>query len=767
MATSALLGHISASSAGSTVSTEQVRAELLAYAPQGVGPGQSVWVGLQLTHAPQWHTYWKNSGDSGQPTQLNWTLPEGVVAGDIAWPTPKKFRIGPLANYGYEGTVLLPVPLAITPAFKPTALGGDLLIRLHATWLVCRIECIPQEGQFSLKLPVQSTTALHGAAFEAAWRAQPRTLADEPQKQRLANQARVQNTQLDLRVHNLPASLRGQPLELFVETPEVIETAGAWTQTWSGGAWRAQVPLSPYRAASPARLPVVLVATNGQSWRADLPLQGTWSPVAAPTQLPAALQAALQANAASHPASSAPPQRSDSASPTPGSGAGIPTVPTSPLAQRFEAPPVMPATAAGFWLAVIGAILGGALLNFMPCVFPVLAIKVLGLSGSSYQPNGHRTPGQRLGVQPLRLQALAYAAGVVLSFMLLGALMLGLRAAGEAVGWGFQLQSPWMVAALATLFTLIGLNLAGVFDWGQLLPSSVTTLRVRHPVADALLTGVLAVAVASPCTAPFMGASIGLTATLPAGQAMALFAAVGLGMALPYVLLSWVPAWSRVLPRPGPWMEQLRKLLAFPMWATAVWLVWVLGHQSGIDGAAALLALLVALSMWVWSCTLAGRVRLILSPLALALLALLAWALGPYVGKSPPEPSAAETAPAIDPGTAAVVGTWQPWSAQRVEQLVASGQTVFVDFTAAWCVTCQVNKKTTLSHPQVLEDLAAKRVVLLRADWTRRDSAITAALAQLGRSGVPVYVFYRAGKSPVVLSELLSVQEVRAAAAQL
>jgi thiol:disulfide interchange protein DsbD len=313
-----------------------------------------------------------------------------------------------------------------------------------------------------------------------------------------------------------------------------------------------------------------------------------------------------------------------------------------------------------------------------------------------------------------------------------------------------------VVALLAALFTVIALNLAGVFEFGQFAPSSMAAFQARHPVIDAFLTGVLAVAVASPCTAPFMGASLGLAITLPAAQALLIFAALGLGLALPYLVASFVPAFARALPRPGAWMDALRKLLAFPMLLTVVWLVWVLGHQSGMNGAGTLLVLLVLLSGVIWASTLRGSLRTGVAALMLAAGTWAAWALGPSMFKVEPVASAAA------PGE-----RWQAWSPERAQALIAGGQTVFVDYTAAWCVTCQYNKQTTLADAEVLAAFNASGIVMLRADWTRRDPAITAALAQLGRSGVPVYAFYRQGRAPLVLSEVLTVSEIREALAKL
>jgi thiol:disulfide interchange protein DsbD len=691
---------------------QMVQGELLAHAPEGAAPGQKLWVGLQLTHTPEWHTYWKNSGDSGLPTELQWTLPEGVSAGDIAWPTPRKFPLGTLANYGYDGTVLLPVPLTVAPGFK----GSHVDVQLYAAWLACRQECIPEEGNFTLRIPVQGSTALNGLAFEAA-------LAAGPKDQPAADSALAPEPGfLNASLAGLPAAWQGQKLEFFPEATGLIEPGAAWTQAWDGARWTARVPLSPQRSDSPAQLALVVALANppgegagSAGVRLTVPVQGNWPAAAAlPVAVPDALQAALDANAAR---------------------AAAPAGPTG-----------APIT---LWAALIGALLGGVILNLMPCVFPVLAIKVLAFARHAGDRSAHRANG------------LAYTAGVVLSFLALGGLLLGLRAAGEQLGWGFQLQSPGVVAALAVLFTLIGLNLAGLFEFGSVLPSGLASLQAKNPTADAFLTGVLATAIASPCTAPFMGASLGLAIALPTVQALAVFGMLGLGMALPYLVASWWPAVARALPRPGAWMDTFRRGMAFPMFATVVWLLWVLGQQSGIDGAAALLMLLVVLALLVWALGLRGKSRTVLAGFSLAGLLWLGWAVGPNVTRMQ------DASPGAEVATAVQGVSWQPWSPERQAALLAEGRPVFIDFTAAWCVTCQYNKRTTLANADVLGDIAAKNVALLRADWTRRDPAVTAALASLGRNGVPVYAIHKNGQAPQVLSEVLGVDEVRAVIAGL
>ncbi len=678
------------------VRTEQVRAELLAHAPEGVAPGKPLWLGLAIDHAPHWHTYWKNPGDSGLPTTLEWTLPPGFVAGDIEWPTPQRLPVGPLMNFGHEGRLLLPVRVDVPADFAAPALD----VKLRADWLVCKDVCIPEGGDFALRIPAQAATTAHAARFEAAF-------AQRPQAVDATAEGRVEDGALVVTVAGLPPALQGRELHLFPELAGVIDNAARQVQRWDGERWQTRMALSAQRSESPERMVAVLAAPGEATGvQVAFAVAGPWP---APGSLPA---------------------------------------PPPPLAVDAGAPAAPPSSAAapGFVLALLFAIVGGSLLNLMPCVFPVLSLKVMGFTSHAHDRRWLLAGG------------LAYTAGVVLSFVALAGLLLALRAGGEQIGWGFQLQSPGFVAALAVLFTLIGLNLAGVFEFGSVLPGNLAAMRARHPMADSFLTGVLAVAVASPCTAPFMGASLGAAATLPAGQALAIFAALGLGMALPYLAASAWPPVARALPRPGPWMVRFKSLMAFPMFATVVWLLWVLGQQVGIDGTAALLGLLVAVAFVAWALGTPGmgrRGRLGFGATGVVVLALTAsWAL-PALRELPPATVAASAE-----------DRWQPWSAERVAALNAEGRTVFVDFTAAWCVTCQFNKRTVFGDPVVMADFELHRIVLMRADWTRRDAAITAELTRLGRTGIPVYAIYRPGAAmPQLLSELPSVQEVRSAIA--
>ncbi|QPF72241.1 protein-disulfide reductase [Roseateles sp. DAIF2] len=674
---------------GAVVTTEQVRAELVAQAPEGVEAGKPLWLGLLIKHQPHWHTYWKNPGDSGLPTMLSWELPAGVSAGEIQWPVPQRLPVGPLVNYGYESDLLLAVPLTVGPEFK----GETLNIKLRADWLVCKEVCIPESGEFSLKLPAQAATAGHAALFEAARAALPQELAGAKVE------AKLQGEGLRLLIDGLPAAWQGKTLQAFPEEAGVFNHASAPQQQWAGAQLQLTLPVSAQRSEGPTRLAVVLRQDDAPGGLRLSYQTAAWpalGEVAAPALQPVEPEAAAAA-------------------------------PTSIL------------------LALLLAFAGGLLLNLMPCVFPVLSLKVLGFTAHA---------GER---RVLVAGGLAYTAGVVLSFLALAGLLLVLRAGGAQLGWGFQLQSPLFVAGLALLFGLIGLNLLGVFEIRMVLPGNLAGARAANPVLDHGLTGVLAVAVASPCTAPFMGVALGAALTQPAPLALAIFAALGLGMASPYLAASLWPGLARALPRPGVWMRHFKILMAFPMFATVLWLMWVLGQQVGIDGAVALLGLLLALALaaWVFGATdLKARGRTVLGALSLAILAGTAWWAWPALREAPAAAAQADGASASE--------TWQAWSADKVAQAQAEGRTVLVDFTAAWCVTCQFNKRGTLADAQLVADMRAKNVLLLRADWTRRDAAISQTLNSLGRSGVPVYAVYKPGQAaPQLLPEILSVALVR------
>ncbi|QBE67251.1 DUF255 domain-containing protein [Pseudoduganella lutea] len=688
-----------AHAAGPVVVTDHVRAEVLAHAPDGIRPGKTLWLGLAIEHQPHWHTYWKNPGDSGLATTLAWKLPAGFTPGEIAWPTPKKLPLGPLTNYGYENKVLLPVPVQVPAGFS----GTELKVALHAEWLVCKEICLPESGDFDVTIPANAAIAAHGPLFDATRAATPVALEGA------SATAKVEGNALAIDVHGLPAPPQGD-VQFFAADIGVIDYAAKTGQQWRDGTLRLRVPLSPQRSESPAVLNAVLVAPGQPAgWTLSIPVEGAWPALGGASPAPAA-------------------------APAP---ASLPA-----------APATAPAADTSFLLSLLFAFLGGALLNLMPCVFPVLSLKVFSL----VQHREERRKAVAGGV--------AYTTGVVLSFVALAGLLLALRAGGAGLGWGFQLQSPLFVTGLAALFTLIGLNLAGVFEFGGVLPGAVGGYRAKHPVVDDALSGVLAVAVASPCTAPFMGAALGVALTEPAPRALAIFAVLGLGMAAPYLAVALVPALGRLLPRPGAWMVRFKVLMAFPMFATVVWLLWVLGQQTSIDAMAGVAGVLVALAFACWTIgtpVKSRRTRAAFAAAGLAVLAVSVNLVWPLLNAVPAQASAASSAQSA--------GHWAPWSTEAVSQARAAGKPVFIDFTAAWCITCQFNKRTVLSDAQLLKDFGAKDVVLLRADWTRRDPAITEQLAQLGRSGVPVYVLFGPTDSqpPQVLSEVLTVEQVRTA----
>jgi len=684
------------------VRTPHLEAELVAERT-AFTPGRPLTVALRLAMQRGWHTYWLNPGDSGLATTLDWKLPAGMSAGPIQWPTPRLLPVGPLVNYGYEGEVLLLVDVTAVPDFFT---GKTATIAARADWLVCKEICIPEGADLSLTLPIATQSDADprwGQPIGDTRAALPRPLSGW----RVAATGMGDHVEVALS----PEAPAGDPgtLRFFPFAEGKIEAGGAQTQTREGATTRLLLPVANQRVGEFTRVAGVLTASEGMGGvRAavvDVPLTGVVAAGSKPA--PAVVEPAATAL---------------------GDGDAV-----LPLV-----------VALGF------AFVGGLLLNLMPCVFPVLSLKVLGFA----MHHDSRTE--------MRAHGLAFAAGVIGSFWILAGGLVALRAAGAQLGWGFQLQSPAVVAGLAILFFVLALNLSGVFEMRQLLPSGVAGWNAKNPYINDALSGVLAVVVASPCSAPFMGAALGYALTEPVAVTWMVFTVLGLGMALPYLLLAIFPTWRRRLPKPGLWMVRLRQLLAFPLYATVLWLGWVLGAQLDNNAVARLGAalLLIAFAVWAWQLRHGVRGR-VWGAGAVAALAGAAFVGAPVVaapGNAPGETAASAVADA---------GPWQSYTPDRVAQLKATGRPVFVDFTAAWCVTCQVNKQLVLNTDAVQEAFAKSKVALVRADWTRRDPAIGKALAALGRNGVPVYVLYRPGQGPLLLPEVLQQRNILEALATL
>jgi thiol:disulfide interchange protein DsbD len=410
------------------------------------------------------------------------------------------------------------------------------------------------------------------------------------------------------------------------------------------------------------------------------------------------------------------------------------------------------------WLALFGAFVGGLVLNLMPCVFPVLSLKLLGLV--QHNKNGKHGPS-------LPAHGVAFGAGAIVSFVALAALLIALQAGGAQLGWGFQLQAPVVVGGLIALFFAIGLNLLGAFEvtllTGVANSSAAQKIDTGSGLKGSFGTGVLAVVVASPCTAPFMGAALGFAVTQPWPIALSVFGMLGVGMSTPYMLLTLFPPLLRRLPRPGAWMERFKQVMAFPMFATCVWLLWVMAQQIDANALAVFLFGLVALGMAAWALGIAQRGARMYRWLALASVAATAWTIFGLAGIDVAQSSA--QAATVRP--AGAQADWAPWTPGAVQAQLSAGKPVFVDFTAAWCVTCQANKKLVLHREGIEKAFADRGVVKMKADWTSRDATITQELARYGRNGVPLYVLYdKAGKA-TVLPEILSENDVLGALAKL
>ena len=631
--------------------------------------GSIVTLAIVMTPSPGWHGYWKNPGDAGVETLVDWQLPTGVEAGPLQYPIPGRLLISGLMNYVYEGPYAQLVTLKIPAGLKP---GTALPIGAKLRYLACtdRI-CVPETAELSMRLSVGAPGAAPSrqAEFDSYRRALPRPLGSDAHFELRDEKVRI--------AIPLPAGLPVRDVYLFPLTENALSYA------------------TPQRLSRSGDL--VIIETRPAATAHNL----------------AALDGVLKIGA----------QDGLLVHATPGNvpAAGVPLLTPEPQ-QRVSWTMVLASLA--------GAIAGGLLLNVMPCVFPILSLKALSLARAGEDEAGARR------------EATAYSAGVILMCLLLGGALLALRAGGTAVGWAFQLQDPRVILLLLLLVTAIALNLVGLFE----LPAVTAGERLAAGggTGGAFWTGALAAFVATPCTGPFMGAAL----VLPTAAALTIFAGLGFGLALPFLLVGFVPALRRRLPRPGAWMVRLRQVLAIPMFLTALALGWILSRQSGWDGLliglAATVVLVVAL-WWVGRRQGGARPWLPLAPAALA--GAVAMILIPPVTA----PAASQTGSVLDA---------QPFSEQRLAALQREGRLVFVYFTADWCVTCKVNEKAVLERDEVAKAFAARKVAVLVGDWTSGDPAITRFLEGQGRSGVPLYLFYAPGKPVQVLPQLLTVGQV-------
>ena len=696
----ALIVMVPAPASAQPVHAGHLQAELVRQT-QWAAPGSTVYLAVVQDIDPDWHTYWINPGDVGQATHFDWRPAPGIEVGTPIWPVPSRILTvagqDRFSSYAYEGRVITPVAVTVPAFVRP---GTSIPIRLTATFFVCSDTlCIPETAELAVELPIRDGRP----GLDPRWGGQiDRTLATAPQSSSIEGFVSTAGGVVSFAfIGDELEGLEADEAYFLPDRPGVIDQAAV-------------------QRIERGRRGLILSAPAAQSL---VPLTGPVAGILV-TRI-GAWQVALQPG------------------PPPEGSYGLGSAPPAPLNGDLggSTPDI------GLIQAMVWAFLGGLILNIMPCVFPVLSMKAASLAASAADPARARADG------------LAFLMGVMVTFLGLAGLLLILRAGGEAIGWGFQLQSPVVVAGLGLIMLGAGLNLSGVFHAGTSAQALATETGARldsphgplGPQVRSALTGVLAVAVAAPCTAPFMAAALGFAATQPTLTALTVFAALGLGFALPYVLISASPALLRALPKPGPWLGRTKAILALPMYGAALWLAWVFWRQAGAQPtlilAGSVLAFMAAL--WLFGRRQIARAenwrqppgRAAILVLILAAAAGLAWAA---------------TAPRTPPETGSHLAS-KPWSADRLAALRGEGRPVLVNFTADWCLSCKTNEATALSSRRVARALERAEAVYLVADWTRRDAAIAVELARHGRSGVPLYLVYPAdGGEPEVLPQLLT-----------
>lgn len=692
-----------------------------------VQPGATFTAGVLLRMEKGWHTYWENSGEAGIPTAITWTLPDGVTAGEILWPVPHKYNeSGDVLTYGYADETMLLVPITVAPGVAP---GTEIHLRATVTWLECEHICIPGQAAVELRLPVRAEppSSANADLFTRVRSLLPLAAGADPG---ISVDTRHARGSFQVLLRPRTGKLRfedGALPDFYPVVPEDV-AAGRTTVVREGDAARLTVPLSSYEAVEgDRRIGGVLVYALESGGRRAVEVEAV---------VPAAVFAAEGGPA--------------------GGGAGILDQAFADVQVRRDDTPVV--------LYFLFAVLGGILLNVMPCVLPVIALKIFGLV-------------RMAGDAPGRVRRLGwtFGAGIVASFLLLALVVIIIQAAGTQVGWGFQFQEPYFVIAMSAVIFAFGLSLFGVFEVGlisMVMFAGVGAALERRAREEggygaSFAEGVLATILATPCTAPFLGSALGFAFSQPWYVTMGIFLGAGAGMALPYVLLTTRPAWTKYLPKPGEWMESLKQFMGFLLMGTVLWLLYILGKQLGMEAVIWTTAFLIVIAVACW---LVGRyATLHTSRARFAAVWVLAFALvaGGYWVFLHSILNLERALEAVGPSTAVAATPadgvpWEPFSRQILETHLAGGKQVFVDFTAEWCLTCKVNEKTVLAAREVVEEFRRSGTVPLKADWTNRNPEITELLAKFGRSGVPLYVLFPAGNpsSPVVFPEVITERMV-------
>lgn len=670
-----------------------------------IAPGQTFHLAVTFDMEPHWHIYWKNAGASGLAPEFDWDLPAGFEPGPIEWPAPKRISLEGLVSYAHEDVTTYIVPIRAPADLAP---GAEVPIRLDVSYLTCKDLCLPGDARLALTLKAGTSQQPGPAAavFERARAAQPKR--GVPYSFALVAQTKASLT-LEVAGAALPESLY-----FFAAQEGLIDPNAAQAYSVDDGVGRLTLPLDPAFAEYAANeLPGVLQSPQ-QSWQVALPLEVQDAGLSQPVEKSAGAAAAA----------------------SPG------------LEQRL-----LQLGLAG-WLIL--AFFGGLILNVMPCVLPVLSIKVFSLLNHSGQSRRHALA-----------HGLAYTLGVVASFVLLAAVLFSLRALGESVGWGFQLQNPGFVLVLGLIFFLFGLNLLGVFEIGSGLVGADTKVAGRKDLFGSFGVGVLAAVVGAPCVGPFVGGVSGLALQANTVTGLLIFAMLGFGMAAPFLLLAIFPKLVAYLPKPGPWMETFKHSMGFLLMAALVFLVYLLGQLAGLEAITVTLVVLLiaAVAAWIygrWAAPVKSARSRVVARLVTILLLLLSLIWGLRAVDAAYDASAGAATAGIGEN-----GTWTTWSAAAVERAIAENKPVFVDFTASWCLICQVNKKTALHTEATRELFEEYGVVGLVADWTRRDPAITAELEKFGRSGVPLYLLYSPEGDVTLLPQNLTSGMIREAVEEL